>query len=100
MLLRLKNKMPSPLSENIASVTEDPNLEQIIQKDIQLNQLNFALDQLNDEQKLCVTLFYLKKQTYQQIAELSGFTLMQVKSFIQNGKRNLKMKLLKMQENE
>ena len=87
--------MPSPLSENIASVTEDPNLEQIIQKDIQLNQLNFAIDQLNDEQKLCVTLFYLKKQTYQQIAEL-----MQVKSFIQNGKRNLKMKLLKMQENE
>mgnify|MGYP006315868703 FL=1 len=92
--------MPSPLSENIVSVAEDPNLEQIIQKDIQLNQLNFAIDQLNDEQKLCVTLFYLKKQTYQQIAELSGFTLMQVKSFIQNGKRNLKMKLLKMQENE
>ena len=100
MQLRSKNKMPSPLSENIVSVTEDPNLEQIIQKDIQLNQLNFALDQLNDEQKLCVTLFYLKKQTYQQIAELSGFTLMQVKSFIQNGKRNLKIQLLKMQENE
>jgi RNA polymerase sigma factor (sigma-70 family) len=50
-----------------------------------------ALDELGKEQKRCVTLFYLEKRSYQEIAETTGFTLMQVKSHIQNGKRNLKL---------
>ncbi|HRD43059.1 MAG TPA: sigma factor-like helix-turn-helix DNA-binding protein, partial [Ferruginibacter sp.] len=96
-----KGKQPSPINEKIVAAEEGPtSKEQLLQQDLQLNQLNRALEQLNEEQKLCVTLFYLKKQTYQQIAESSGFTLMQVKSFIQNGKRNLKLQLLKMQDHE
>ena len=50
-----------------------------------------ALLELNPEQQLCVTLFYLEKKSYQEIADSSGFTMMQVKSHIQNGKRNLKI---------
>lgn len=101
MQLRHKGKQPSPINEKIVAAEEGPtSKEQLLQQDLQLNQLNRALEQLNEEQKLCVTLFYLKKQTYQQIAESSGFTLMQVKSFIQNGKRNLKLQLLKMQDHE
>jgi DNA-directed RNA polymerase specialized sigma24 family protein len=52
-----------------------------------------SLQELNIEQKQCVTLFYLEKKSYQQIAEETGFTMMQVKSYIQNGKRNLKILL-------
>lgn len=101
MQLRQKGKSTSALNENMVKVDEDDLAkDEVIQKDIQLNQLNLALAELNTEQQLCVTLFYLKKQTYQQIAETTGFSLMQVKSFIQNGKRNLKLQLLKMQENE
>lgn len=101
MQLRNKGKQTSPINEKIVAAEEGPtSKEQLLQQDLQLNQLNRALEQLNEEQKLCVTLFYLKKQTYQQIAESSGFTLMQVKSFIQNGKRNLKLQLLKMQDHE
>lgn len=101
MQLRHKGKQPSPINEKIVAAEESlTSKEQLLQQDLQLNQLNRALEQLNEEQKLCVTLFYLKKQTYQQIAESSGFTLMQVKSFIQNGKRNLKLQLLKMQDHE
>ena len=101
MQLRNKGKQTSPINEKIVAAEESlTSKEQLLQQDLQLNQLNRALDQLNEEQKLCVTLFYLKKQTYQQIAESSGFTLMQVKSFIQNGKRNLKLQLLKMQDHE
>jgi len=50
-----------------------------------------ALRELNKEQQQCVTLFYLQKKSYSQISETTGFTLLQVKSYIQNGKRNLKI---------
>jgi RNA polymerase sigma factor (sigma-70 family) len=59
-------------------------------KESQLQQLEEAMKQLNEEQRTCVELFYLKEKCYQEIADLTGYTLNQVKSFIQNGKRNLK----------
>jgi RNA polymerase sigma-70 factor (ECF subfamily) len=54
-------------------------------------QMSEALSQLNSEQQTCVVCFYLKKMSYQQIMEQTGFSFAQVKSYIQNGKRNLKM---------
>jgi len=53
--------------------------------------LEEAINELSDEQRRCVILFYLYKNSYQQISEKTGFTLLQVKSYIQNGKRNLKL---------
>ncbi len=49
------------------------------------------MQELNEEQKQCVTLFYLQKNSYQQIVAKTGYTLLQVKSYIQNGKRNLRL---------
>ncbi len=57
--------------------------------------LNETLDQLSEEQKQCVHLFYLQKKSYAEISGVTGFSLMQVKSYIQNGKRNLKVNLEK-----
>ena len=59
--------------------------------DVPVELLKEALDHLNNEQKQCVTLFYLQKQSYQQISSETGYSLLQVKSYIQNGKRNLKI---------
>ncbi len=50
-----------------------------------------ALQELTEEQRQTIDLFYLKKQSYQQIMEQTGLNFMQVKSYIQNGKRNLKI---------
>jgi RNA polymerase sigma-70 factor (ECF subfamily) len=50
-----------------------------------------ALQHLNPEQRQCLTLFYLEKKSYQEISNLTGFTHLQVKSHIQNGKRNLRI---------
>ena len=50
--------------------------------------------------KNSVTLFYLKKCSYQQITDATGFTPMQVKSYIQNGKRNLRMLLERKLKNQ
>lgn len=45
---------------------------------------------LPNEQKQCIELFYLQGKCYKEIAEITGFDLSKVKSYIQNGKRNLK----------
>ena len=50
-----------------------------------------ALNELNADQQLCVTLFYIEKKSYQQIADQTGYSMMQVKSHIQNGKRNMRL---------
>lgn len=50
---------------------------------------------LNSEQRTCIDLFYIQQLSYKEIAEKTGFTLLQIKSHIQNGKRNLKIFLEK-----
>lgn len=60
-------------------------------KEIKLEKLEEAINQLNEEQKQCIKLFYLEDKSYNEVADLTGFDLKKVKSFIQNGKRNLKI---------
>jgi RNA polymerase sigma factor (sigma-70 family) len=55
--------------------------------------LEQALTGLSDDQRICVELFYLKDKSYVQITEITGHDLNKVKSYIQNGKRNLKIML-------
>ena len=82
-------KSTKEINENIFE--EEPPLQQHIEKEKLLLLLEISLDELNADQKTCITLFYLDKKSYQQISEQTGLSLMQVKSFIQNGKRNLKI---------
>ena len=49
------------------------------------------LKQLKPSQKRCFCLFYIHNLTYKQIAELTGYPLGRVRSYIQNGKRNFKL---------
>ncbi len=57
--------------------------------------LNKAIEELKPKQKECINLFYLKEKTYAEIVKITGYTFNNVKSYIQNGKRNLRIKLLK-----
>lgn len=57
--------------------------------------LRQALTHLKDHQRTCVELFYLKEMSYKQVADHTGFELKKVKSYIQNGKRNLLLILSK-----
>jgi RNA polymerase sigma factor (sigma-70 family) len=50
-----------------------------------------CIPKLKQEQKQCITLFYLEKKSYVEITEITGYNLKKVKSYIQNGKRNLKI---------
>lgn len=60
-----------------------------------LTELEMAVKHLNSEQKICIELFFLQQMSYKDISEKTGFTLLQIKSHIQNGKRNLKIFLEK-----
>jgi RNA polymerase sigma-70 factor (ECF subfamily) len=61
--------------------------------ELALGRMQEALIKLNDPQRICLDLFYLQKKSYQEVSLETGFTLKQVKSHIQNGKRNLKIML-------
>ena len=53
--------------------------------------LQHCIEQLKAQQKECIKLFYLEGKCYREIVELLGLDLKHVKSFIQNGRRNLKI---------
>jgi RNA polymerase sigma factor (sigma-70 family) len=55
------------------------------------NHLEGCFKKLNAAQQKCVDLFYLKENPYKAITAITGFSLDQVKSYVQNGKRNLKI---------
>jgi RNA polymerase sigma factor (sigma-70 family) len=56
-----------------------------------LKALERCMNKLTAVQKQSVDLFYLKEKCYKEIADITGFSLNDVKSYIQNGKRNLKI---------
>jgi RNA polymerase sigma-70 factor (ECF subfamily) len=93
MRLREKDKNIKELSENAILESNEIDKQDLLQNEQTYDLLEQAIDELNPEQKICITLFYLQKQSYQQIADGTGYSLMQVKSYIQNGKRNLKILL-------
>jgi RNA polymerase sigma-70 factor (ECF subfamily) len=97
MRLRDRQKEPLGISENLAmpsGESEDNRLEHL-DRDRQFMLMEEALRELSPEQRTCVQEFYLSHKTYQEIAEQTGYNYMQVKSYIQNGKRNLKLLLLR-----
>ena len=63
--------------------------------DADIESLTDCLGTLQEHQAQCVRLFYLEQKCYQEIVEETGFDYNQVKSYIQNGKRNLKICLEK-----
>ncbi|NCI50484.1 sigma-70 family RNA polymerase sigma factor [Sediminibacterium roseum] len=91
-LMKLRDKNIFIPVENTAELAAAESSEkELADKETTLSLLETSLAELNPEQKTCVTLFYLQKKSYQEIVEATGFSLLQVKSYIQNGKRNLKL---------
>lgn len=80
---------------DLANTTEKEFSEETLPAERRLTYLEKALEQIPAEQRICIELFYLHKKCYQQIATQTGYELNKVKSYIQNGKRNLKIYLEK-----
>ena len=92
-LMQLRNqhkKMTLPPSEQLADPGEN-SFAELFEKETTIRKLESAMLQLNPEQQKCVQLFYLQKKSYQEIVDITGYTILKVKSYIQNGKRNLRL---------
>jgi len=94
-LMQLRNRLaktPAPLNENHGGLTEEQALAgNRLEKEQLLRMMEDSLEDLSEEQRRCLKLFYLEKKSYHEIEVNTGFSAMQVKSYIQNGKRNLRI---------
>jgi RNA polymerase sigma-70 factor (ECF subfamily) len=79
------------VKDSIPAETDETDKESLLLNEKTYEYMDEALKQLNADQQLCVTLFYMEKKSYQQITEQTGYSMMQVKSHIQNGKRNMRI---------
>ena len=58
--------------------------------DEEVSALTVCMNELGEEQRRSIELFYYQEKSYADIETMTGYTLNNVKSYIQNGKRNLK----------
>jgi RNA polymerase sigma factor (sigma-70 family) len=70
---------------------ENVHLNGELDKEENFKKLDYCLGQLQDEQRKVIELFYLQGKCYNEIAELTGMEWNTVRSYIQNGRRNLKL---------
>ena len=95
-LMRLRKNNPSSeaihdLEEKLHSIGGEKEEKELLE--VKIDALKEAIQTLKDEQKKAIQLFYLESKSYQEISDELGLSLKKVKSAIQNGKRNIKMKL-------
>jgi RNA polymerase sigma-70 factor (ECF subfamily) len=94
-LMKLRDrqgKLPAELNDKLTAAADpEADTAALWKNDKTLDLMNESLKELNPEQQQCVTLFYLEKKSYVEISGQTGYSLLQVKSYIQNGKRNLKI---------
>lgn len=85
--------VPIALGNDLSFMQSEENihLDVELEKEENFKQMKFCLAQLNEEQRQAVELFYLKNKCYKEIAELTLIDINKVRSFIQNGRRNLKI---------
>jgi RNA polymerase sigma factor (sigma-70 family) len=70
---------------------ENLHLNGELDKEENFQVMEYCLGQLQEDQRSVIELFYLQGKSYQEIAGLTGLEWNKVRSFIQNGRRNLKI---------
>ncbi|TCN70626.1 RNA polymerase sigma factor [Acetobacteroides hydrogenigenes] len=78
--------------EEIGQKNENDEMENHV------SELLRCIDKLSSQQSICINLMYLDDKSYKEIADITGFSLNEVKSHIQNGKRNLRKLLIENDE--
>jgi RNA polymerase sigma factor (sigma-70 family) len=100
MRLRKNKKSFTEITEKFENIDADINISENKNKEDDLVFIEKHLAQLTKEQKDCLERFYLFKQSYAKISVLTGYSLNEVKSHIQNGKRNLRLMYIKQKHND
>jgi RNA polymerase sigma factor (sigma-70 family) len=91
MQLRSGKKMQYVPFDDFVEFPLNLHQENLEDKERNLTALEKCMEKLPERQKESVSLFFLKEKCYKEIMEFTGYSLNDIKSYIQNGKRNLKI---------
>lgn len=93
-LMKLRSKKghhPVNIDTDVVHLPENNHPGDVMEKELQLRSMEYCIEQLPAEQKQVIELFYLKEKCYREVAEEINIDIGKVRSFIQNGRRNLKI---------
>jgi RNA polymerase sigma-70 factor (ECF subfamily) len=79
------------INESMIFMENEPEMHPIDDESNIDAALNDCIERLKNEQKQCIKLFYFENRCYSEIANILMSDENKVKSYLQNGKRNLKL---------
>ena len=91
MQIRAGKKMQYVFFDDVVEFPADLHQDEQDNKERVLTALELCIGKLPEKQQQSINLFFLKEKCYKEIVDFTGYSLNDVKSFIQNGKRNLKI---------
>ncbi|HMF69981.1 MAG TPA: sigma-70 family RNA polymerase sigma factor [Flavitalea sp.] len=86
-----KNVKTSEFNADNMHYGEELHLTSVMEKEAEFARMEKCLETLSPDQEKTVRLFYLENKCYKDISEETGIEWNKVRSFIQNGRRNLKI---------
>ncbi|MBB1285963.1 sigma-70 family RNA polymerase sigma factor [Flavisolibacter sp. BT320] len=93
-LMRLRSQKQAPtvkMGDGVMHSEADQHLEDVLSREENLKQLETCLESLADNQRKVIELFYLQGKCYNEISAETGIDWSNVRSYIQNGRRNLRI---------
>lgn len=91
MKLRKVKNLPRHIDADLVHLEETVHLNAVMEKEHHFSIMEDCISKLAKEQREVIELFYLKEKCYKEIAGTTGLDPNKVRSFIQNGRRNLKI---------
>lgn len=92
ILRRKKTTTTMPIDDyNHIAAQEEISADEHSAQQTELNDLQSCINRLPDDQKQAITLFYLEEKSYKEISDIMNEDITKVRSYIQNGRRNLKI---------
>lgn len=89
-LMHIRDKKMHHVEIHETYITVDEETRDFEKEEAEFSRLEYCISLLNPSQKECVELFFIQKKRYKEIESSTGLDFKQIKSFIQNAKRNLK----------
>ena len=93
-LMRLRSVKRTPvmkMKEEFMQSEENGHLEDVMLREENFKKLEYCMGQLATDQRQVIELFYLQGKCYNEISAETGIEWNSVRSYIQNGRRNLKL---------
>ena len=92
MRLRAEKRAPTAkINDELMQSEEAGHLQDVLDREENFKQLEYCMNQLAGDQRKVIELFYLQGKCYNEITTETGLEWNNVRSFIQNGRRNLKI---------